>query len=242
MKKTFIVAALALLVLTSVNVRKASAQSCPNLETFGVRPSGPVDRTLQSRIEVTYFNTSDPNAFVSEAAGFSRSASYTRLSADQFVAKIGTLVGNGMASVRKQQSANPYLGQTAELNLERASANGEAKMIKTGMSVMDPSYLSGLDRETEITISKGSSIDGGYYRLSMLSWFVDVTAKGGHKVVDYDANVLLQPGETAVFKLMSDDEAKRSGAARSYIAVTMRSVDGSSTAWLRNGQTTTASR
>lgn len=242
MKKTLIVAALALLVLTSINVRKANAQSCPNQEAFGVRPSQTVDRTLQSRIQVTYFNTSDPNAFISEAAGMGRSASYTRLSTDQFLAKIGRLVGDGVASVKKQQSANPYLGQTAEMNLERDSVSGNAKMIKTGMSVMDPNYLSGLDRETEITVSKGSSIDGGYYRLSMLSWFVDVTAKGGQKVVDYDASVLLQPGETAVFKLASDDQAKRSGAARSYIAVTMRSVDNATVAWRTSGQTTVASR
>jgi hypothetical protein len=66
----------------------------------------------------------------------------------------------------------------------------------------------------------------------VLSWFVDVTNKGGQKVVDYDASVLLMPGETAIFKLMSDDEARRSGTGRNYIAVTMRSVDGASVARL----------
>ena len=60
--------------------------------------------------------------------------------------------------------------------------------------------------------------------------------------MDYDASILLKPGETAVFKLMSDDEAKRSGAARSYIAVTMRSVDNSSIAMLNRSQTRIASR
>lgn len=240
MNKRIYVAAMAILVLTLVNAEKASAQSCPNVATFGAHSSGPMDRTLQSRIEVTYFNTNDPSAFISEAAGFARSGSYTRMASTQFVAKIQRLVGEGVANIKKQQSANPYLGQTAELNLERNGVN--AQIIKTGMSVMDPSYLSGLDRETEITVSKGSSLDGGYYRLSILSWFVDVTGKGGHKAVDYDASVLLKPGETAVFKLMSDDEAKRSGAARSYIAVTMRSVDNSSVAMLRRTQTTVASR
>ena len=232
MNKKMLVAALAILVLTSINVRRASAQSCPNNETYGVRQASAVDRTLQSRIEVTYFNTNDANAFTSEAGGISRSASYTRLSTDQFVAKVQRLVGDGVASVRKQQTANPYLGQTAEMNLERASLAGNVRMIKTGTSVMDPNYLSGLDRETEITVSKGSSLDGGYYRLTMLSWFVDVTAQGGQKVVDYDASVLLKPGETAIFKLMGDDEAKRSGAGRNYIAVTMRSVDNATVARL----------
>ncbi|MEO8434013.1 MAG: hypothetical protein ABI596_03900 [Pyrinomonadaceae bacterium] len=240
MNKRIYVAAMAILVLTLVNAEKASAQSCPNVATYGSHSSGPMDRTLQSRIEVTYFNTNDPNAFISEAGGFSRSGSYTRMSSGQFVAKIQRLVGEGVANVKKQQSANPYLGQTAEMNLERNGGN--AQIIKTGMSVMDPSYLSGLDRETEITVSKGSSLDGGYYRLSVLSWFVNVTPRGGHKAVDYDASILLKPGETAVFKLMSDDEAKRSGAARSYIAVTMRSVDNSSIAMLNRSQTRIASR
>ena len=240
MNKRIYVAAMAILVLTLVNAQEASAQSCPNVATFGGHTSGPVDRTLQSRIDVTYFNTSDPSAFISEAAGFSRSGSYHRMNSDQFVAKMQRLVGEGVANIKKQQTANPYLGQTAALNLERNGGN--AQMIKTGMSVMDPGYLSGLDRETEITVSKGSSLDGGYYRLSVLSWFVNVNGKGGHKAVDYDASVLLKPGETAIFKLMSDDEAKRSGAARSYIAVTMRSVDNSSVAMLNRTQTTVASR
>lgn len=240
MNKRIYVAAMAILVLTLVNAQKASAQSCPNVVAYGSHSSGPIDRTLQSRIEVTYFNTNDPSAFISEAAGFSRSGSYTRMASTQFVAKMQRLVGEGVANIKKQQSANPYLGQTAALNLERNGGN--AQIIKTGMSVMDPAYLSGLDRETEITVSKGSSLDGGYYRLSVLSWFVNVTGNRGHKAVDYDASVLLKPGETAVFKLMSDDEAKRSGAARSYIAVTMRSVDNSSVAMLSRSQTAVASR
>jgi hypothetical protein len=35
----------------------------------------------------------------------------------------------------------------------------------------------------------------------------------------------MKPGQTAVFKLVSNNEVKRSGAARSYMAVTMRSVN-----------------
>lgn len=240
MNKRIYVAAMAMLVLTLVTTQKASAQSCPNVVAYGSHSSGPVNRTLQSRIEVTYFNTNDPNAFISEAAGFARSGSYTRMNSTQFVAKIQRLAGEGVATIKKQQTANPYLGQTAAMNLERNGAT--AQIIKAGMSVMDPSYLSGLDRETEITVSKGSSLDGGYYRLNVLSWFVNVTGNRGHKAVDYDASILLKPGETAVFKLMSDDEAKRSGAARSYIAVTMRSVDNSSIAMLNRSQTTIASR
>jgi hypothetical protein len=236
MNKRILVAGLAILVLTSVNAYRVSAQSCPNQEAFGVRPAGRVDNSLQSRIEVTYFNTKDANAFMSEAGGMSRSASYARLDSDQFVAKMKSLVSSGVASIRKQQSAAPYLGQTAELNLERQSANASARIVKAIWSPTDKDFLSGLERETEVTVSKASSLDGPYYRLSLLSWFVDVTARGGQKVVDYDASVLLKPGETAVFKLMSDDEGKRSGAGRNYVAVTMRSVDNATVASLARTQ------
>jgi hypothetical protein len=242
MNKRLFVVALTLLALTSINARRANAQSCPNLETFGVRPAQPVNKSLQSQIEVTYFNTNDPNVFMSEKAGITRSASYMRLDSNQFVAKIDALVRDGVANIRKQQSATSYLGETAELNLERDSNNANARMVKAGLGSSSLEYLSGLDRETEISVSKGSSIDGDYYRLSMLSWFVDVSAQGGQKVVDYDASVLLRPGETAVFKLRGDHELKRNGAARSYIAVTMRSVNNVSLASLGRSHTTVASR
>jgi len=230
MTKRLLIAGLAVLVMTCWNVSRTDAQSCPNQESYGVRPSRAVDKSAQSRIEITYFNTVDANAFISEAGGARRSASYARLTSSQFNARINSLVASGIATIRKQQSAAPYLGQVAELNLERANAT--AKMVKAIWSPNDPAYLSSLDRETEVTVSKASSLDGPYYRLSVLSWFVDVTNKGGQKVVDYDASVLLLPGETAIFKLMSDDEARRSGNGRNYIAVTMRSVDGGSVARL----------
>ena len=223
MTKRFFVAALAILAFTSINAHRADAQSCDNLATFGARPALPVNKSLQSQIEVTYFSSDDPNAFISEKAGISRSASYTRLSTNQYVAKLGELERSGVASIRKQQQATRFLGELAEMNLERG--NGKAGIINASMSSSNPSALEGLDRKTEISVSKGSSIDGEFYRVSLLSWFVDVTAASGQKIVDYDANVLLKPGETAIFKLRSDHEVKRSGAARSYIAVTMRSVN-----------------
>lgn len=229
MTKRFFVAALALLAFTSINAHRASAQTCDNLTTFGVRPALPVNKSLQSTIQVDYFTSDDPHAFISEKAGINRSASYTRLSTNQYVAKIGQLERGGVVTIRKQQSAAPYLGELAVMNLERS--NGKAGIINAGLSSSNPNSLDGLDRKSEISVSKGSSIDGDYYRVSLLSWFVDVNAaSGGQKVVDYDANVLLKPGETAIFKLRSDQEVKRSGAARSYIAVTMRSVNNVSVA------------
>jgi hypothetical protein len=232
MFKKCLVAAFAFLALSTVNALTANAQSaCLDHETFGTRPLMAVDKNLQSQIEVTYFTSNDPNAFISEKAGVRRSASYTSLNASQFVAKLDSLERAGVASIRKRQSASSFLGEVAELNLERNAGSAEGSMINASYGAA--SALRGLDRRSEISVSQGHPGEKGYYRVSLLSWFVDATANGGRQTVDYDAIVLLKPGQTAVFKLMSDNEVKRTGAARSYVAVTMRSVNGASLASLR---------
>lgn len=225
MNKKFFAAALSLLSLISINALRANAQSCPNQESYGFRPTLAVNKTLQSQIEVTYFTTNDPNVFLSEKAGIKRSASYTNLNTEQFVAKIDSLEKAGLASIKKQQSATSYLGEVAELNLERDLVNTNAKMINAGFASPNSNDVNGLDRKTEINVYEGLLSDRDSYRVSLLSWFVDAKANGGQRVVDYDAIVLLKPGQTAVFKLSSNYEVKRSGAARSYVAVTMRSVN-----------------
>lgn len=232
MRKKFFVAALALFALTSISALNARAQSCPTGETFGTREVLAVNKNLQSQIEVTYFTTDDANAFMSEKAGLNRSASYLNLSTSQFVAKLGTLERDGLARIRKQRSTSSYLGEVAELNLERDSVNAKAGMINASHASMNANELSALDRKTEINVFEGRPSEHGYYRVSLLSWFVDVTARGDQRVVDYDAIVLLKPGQTAVFKLGSSYEVKRSGATRSYVAITMRSVNNTSLASL----------
>jgi hypothetical protein len=174
---------------------------------------------------VTYFTTNDPNAFLSEKAGIKRSATYANLNTEQFVAKIDSLEKAGLASIKKQQSATSFLGEVAEMNLERNFVNAGAKMVNANFSSPNSNDVNGLDRKTEINVYEGLLSDRDSYRVSLLSWFVDARANGGQRVVDYDAIVLLKPGQTAVFKLSSNYEVKRSGAARSYIAVTMRSVN-----------------
>ena len=222
MKKRLFAAAFALLALTVINISSANAQSsCPNQVTFGNHDSLAVDNSLQSQIEVTYFTTNDPNVFLSEKAGLRRSSSYTSLSSNQFLAKIEKLQSEGLASIKKRQSATSFLGELAQMNLEKNPA--DARMVNASYSTADPSYIYKLDRETEVSVSRGAAFDGDYYRVSLVSWFVDV--KGGRKSVDYDSDVLLKPGQTAVFKLMGNDEVGRSGSARSYIAVTLRSVN-----------------
>lgn len=232
MRKKLFVVALSLLALTSINALSARAQSCTNLETFGFRESLAVNKTLQSQLEVTYFTTDDVNAFMSEKAGLNKSASYLSMSANQFVAKLDSLERNGLASIRKQHSLTSYLGETAELNLERNAINAQGRMINTNHASANSKDLSMLDRKTEINVYEGRALDRGYYRLSLLSWFVDAKSNGAQRMVDYDAIVLLKPGQTAVFKLASKYELKRGGASRSYVAVSMRSVNPASMAAL----------
>src|SRR5215217_2007722 len=109
LNKKFFAAVLSLLTLISINALKANAQSCPNQESFGMRQTLAVNKTLQSQIEVTYFTTDDPNAFISEKAGLKRSASYVNLNTNQFVAKIDSLERAGLATIKKQQSSTSYL-------------------------------------------------------------------------------------------------------------------------------------
>ena len=240
MNKKLFVVALGLLALISINGRRADAQSCPNRETFGAHAILPVDRTAQAEIQLTYFTTDDPNVFISERAGISRSASYALMDTNQFVAKIDKLEKEGVASVRKQQGSTPYLGEIAELNLEHNSVDGGGRMITASLS--SPTDIHQLDRETQISVYKGHRGEGDFYHVSLLSWFVGVATNGGQKTVDYDANLLLKPGQTAVIKLMSDYEVKRGGAARSYMAITMRSVSNVGSASVERSRTAVASR
>jgi hypothetical protein len=225
MKKNFFAtAALSLLAVASIGTLKANAQetrSCPNQETFGQSRMLVADNSSQSQIEVTYFTTNDPNTFISEKAGISRSATYANLTTAQFTASIEKLQSEGLASVKKRESATSFLGEMAELNLERNPSNWDAKVVNASYNTSDPSYVLGLDRETEVSVSKRSALDGDAYRVDMVSWFIGA----GRKSVDYDSSVLLKPGQTAVFKLTGKDELSRSGSARSYVAITLRSVN-----------------
>jgi hypothetical protein len=241
MNKKLFVAGLALIAAASINSTKATAQSCPNTLTFGVHSTLPGDKTLQSLVEVTYFTTDDPNVFISETAGISRSGSYAHIDTNQFLARISQLEKQGVASIKKHEAVTSYLGEMAQSNLERSNTGDNAKLINAGFTSSNPNDLKSLDRQTEINVNKGFSSDGDYFRVGILSWFVDVNMNGGMKMLDYDGSILMKPGETAVFKLRSDNELKRAGAARSYIAVTMRSVTNANSASIERRRTTTSS-
>jgi hypothetical protein len=212
-----------LAALASAGFAQTLSESCPNQVTFGANPGGPANQSVQAQVEVTYFTTDDPNVFISERAGINRSASNTVQSAGEFAAKLRGLTNDGAASVQKRESATSHMGETASLNLERDSMNVNGRVINASTAPAGSDYS--LDRETQISVTRNTLRDGDYYRVNLLSWFVDATpAKGGFKTVDYDASMLLKPGQTLILKLFSDFEIKRSGAPRKYMAVTLRSA------------------
>lgn len=210
-----------LLALSATAAAQTLSESCP-VSSFGVHPVRPVDQTVSAQLEVTYFTTNDPSAFISEKAGLNRSASTVTLTTNEFTARMDKLESNGLASIQKRQSSTSYLGQMARLNLERDVNNRNTDARLFDASHASPDNINGLDRETQLSVYKAF----GLYRMEVLSWFVDATAKGGAvRTVDYDADIYLKPGKTVIFKLTGDLEQKRSGSARSYMAVTMRAVN-----------------
>jgi hypothetical protein len=222
-RKNFFASLVMLVALASAGFAQTLSQSCPNQVSFGVHPGGPVDQSVQAQLDVTYFTTDDPNAFISERAGISRSASNTVQNTEQFMATLRGMERDGLASIQKRQSSTSYMGETASLNLERDAVNVDGGMVNASVATTTSDYA--LDRETDLNVTRNVKRDGDYYRINLLTWFVDATAaRGGFKTVDYDASMLLKPGQTLILKLFSDFEIKRSGAARKYMAVTLRSA------------------
>ena len=214
-----------LVILTafaSVGYAQTATRDCPNQVAFGVHPRGPVSRAAEARLEVTYFATDDPGAFIPERAGTHRGPSGTVLNADEFAAKLRGLERSGVARVQSRRSATSLLGEVVALNLERGPATLDGRAVNAAMRTPSLSHHY-LDRETQISVTLDPKRDGDYYRVNLLSWFVNATPEGGGwKAVDYDASELLKPGQTMLLKFVSDFEVRRSGPSRKYIAVTLR--------------------
>jgi hypothetical protein len=221
--KNFFASLVMLAALASVGFAQTLPQSCPNKATFGTHPGAPVDQIAQAQVDVIYFTSDDMNVFISERTGIHRSASNTVQNTDQFAATLSGLERDGLARIRKRQAATSFMGEMAALNLERDSANVDGGTVNASTATAATDYA--LDRETSISVTRDAKSDGDYYRLNLLSWFVDATAaRGGFKTVDYDASMLLRPGQTLIVKLFSDFEVRRGGAGRKYLAVTLRSA------------------
>jgi hypothetical protein len=220
--RKFFASLVMLAAFASVGYAQTGPQNCPNQVSFGARPVGPVDRASEALVDVTYFVTDDPNAFISEREGIRRSSSGTVLKASEFLAKLQGLEESGVARVQSRQSATSSLGGVVAANLMRDAARPDGRAVNAALGTLSDQFL---DRETEISVTLNPKRDGGYYRVNLLSWYVDATPeKGGWKAVDYDASYLLKPGQTMLLKFVSDYEVGRSGLSRRYVAVTLRSA------------------
>lgn len=223
--KNFFASLVMLAALASAGFAQTPAESCPNKVTFGSRAAGPVDQSVQAQVEITYFTTDDPNVFISEKDGLNRSSRFRLLDTSEFVAKLQGLQREGVASMQKRQSVTSYFGELARLDLEHDSVNVDGGVVNASLTAAAPGRDYEIERETQVSVSRDPRTDGDAYRVSTLSWFVDATReRGGFKTVDDDSSVLLKPGQTALIKLASDFEVRRSGSVRKYMAVTLRSV------------------
>jgi hypothetical protein len=186
---------------------------------YGELPATTINISRRMRISVTYFETDDPNAFIAERAGPYRSASYLRIGSREFAARFEQLEQRGLARNKGIGSTEPFMGEVAEFDLYKKGFGSNVE-ANHGRGNVPGSSLLRMDRVTEakiVGVSKGIST---FYRVALISSFISSEGARAVKNVDLDASVLLVPGQTAIFKLMSDEELNRS-RARSYLAVTI---------------------
>lgn len=221
--RKFFASLVMLVALASIGAAQTASKECP-VTTYGLQPRGPIDKTQKVTIETTYFTTDDPNIFMSEKTGISRSSAFMKMRTNDFVAKVEKLENQGLARIKGLQTLNSFMGEMAKSNLESAG-NNFARLNHPKLSPTDPNYILQLDRQTEISVYETRFGGDARYRVYLLSSFIDVKGSVASKTVDLDAGVFLSPGQTAVFKLTGDGETSRTGTGRSYVAITMRSVD-----------------
>lgn len=213
-----------LLALISLNDPRALAQSCPNAETYGAeRPSAKaVGETRRVRVTGTYFRTNDPGAFISEAAGQSHSSCFAKFKTTNFLTRIQQLGQRSEASVSSWLAGNLFLGDAAEFNLEQNVLNAYQDVEDFSAIPLIPNRWFNLDRHTTVTVKLRAGEP--FYRVALLSSFVEPKAEVAEASVDLDAGVFLTPGETVIYKFLSDSEVAKDGAGRSHFALSLSLV------------------
>ena len=206
-------------IATAQQTDKEIGPSCP-VTGYGQLPATTINTSRRMRINITYFEADDPNAFISEKAGLAKSPSYLRIKSEELVAKLDQLVKQGLAHIKGEGSTDPYFGEVAEFELysNGLGSNVEANHGQSNRAGVN--RFRGMRRLTEakiVGVSKGVST---FYRVALISSYVSVSGTTAVKNVDLDASFLLVPGQTALFKLTSDDELAHS-RGRSYMAVTI---------------------
>ena len=206
---------------------QAAAQDCPNLRRFGEQPleARLAGETRGVRVQTVYFRTEDKNAFLPEVEGRRWNPAFMTASNDAFRDKLTRLVTRGEAAVDSRRTGDLLLGDVAALERGRHSLNENASYLSLAPAVLDARQVLALDRYTTFSVARRPGEP--FYRLHLLSWFVEVRPDGnGWMTVDIDLSTFLRPGETQVIKFMSDFEVKRTGSERTYVALSLVPLDG----------------
>jgi hypothetical protein len=200
----------------------AAAQDCPNVRNFGERAAEKrrEGETLLVRVQGLYFVTEDKNTFLPEVEGRRWNPAFVTLSTEAFSDKLAQLIARGEAAVNERRTGSLLLGDTAALGRGPRPLTRDASFLGLAPAAPGATQVEMLDRYTNFSVARGP--DEPFYRLRLLSWFVEARPDGGGRMtVDVDLGTFLRPGETQIVKFLSDFEVKRTGSARAYLALSL---------------------
>ena len=205
----------------------AAAQDCPNVRKYG-EPSSEArleGETRSVEVKTIYFRTEDKNAFLPEVEGRRWNPAFLTASNDAFRNKLTRLLTRGEAAVDSRRTGDLLLGDAAALERGRHSLNEYVSFFDLAPAMLDARQVLALDRYTTFSVTHRPGEP--FYRLHLLSWFVEVRPDGsGWMTVDIDSGTFLRPGETQVIKFLSDFEVKRAGSERTYVALSLVPLGG----------------
>jgi hypothetical protein len=208
-------------------------QSCPTARDYAMRPPGICEEgeSRRVRVQAVYFRTDDKNAFISEANGVRLAPSTRLFRYEDFSGKLAQLVARGKAEINSRRTGTLLLAESAALDRGPQALNRNANYFdKANIFDVQTRWLPvprvrALDRHTTFAVFRRKDED--FYRVGLVSWFVEIGPNGGGRMtVDLDAGVFLRPGETQIFKFLSDFEVERTGEARTHLALTLVTVEG----------------
>src|ERR1044072_713698 len=182
-------------------------------------------KTQLVNVQGVYFIADDKKAFLPEVEGRRWTPALATISPGEFRDRLARLVARGEAAVNGRKSGALLLGDTAALNRGPLSLNQDASFLGLAPPALEVTQIRVLDRYTTFSVARrpGES----FYRLRLLSWFVEARPDGsGWMTVDVDLGTFLRPGQTQIVKFMSDFEVKRTGSARSYLALSLVPLGG----------------
>src|SRR5215213_679864 len=191
---------------------RAAAQDCPNVRNFGEQTAEERREGRAGLVQVqgVYFVTDDKSAFLPEVEGRRWNPAFVTVGTEAFRDKLTRLVARGEAAVNGRRRGPLSLGDTAALDRGRQPPDHDASFPGLAPAALSLTRVGALDRYTTFSVARRP--DEPFYRLRLLSWFVEMRPDGGGRMtVDVDLATFLRPGETQIVKFLSDFEARRTG-------------------------------